>query len=136
MMRDLATLQMFNLAHFSRKPIEELRAEANAEVQAFRAGNDGFSMLFLEVLRVAEQSSNRFVSSSPVPRLAQLARSIYRDGPPVNTAPQAEKLQRAISAKTLNEIFLEIYPAHLTTPRREALASRFRYAVFATGKDR
>jgi hypothetical protein len=33
-------------------------------------------------------------------------------------------------------LLLEIDPAHLTTPRREALASRFRYAVFATGNDR
>ena len=104
MMRDSATLQMVNLARFSRKPIEELRAEAYAEIQALQTGNDGFSMLFLEVLRVAEQSSNRFVSSSPVPRLARLARSIYRDGPPANTAPQEEKLRRVVFAQTLNEM--------------------------------
>ena len=104
MMRDLATLQMSNLARLSRKPIEELQAEANAEVRAFQTGNDGFPMLFLEVLRVAEQSSNRFVEYSPVSRLARLARSIYRDGPPANTASQEEKLRRVVSAKTLNEM--------------------------------
>jgi hypothetical protein len=104
MMRDLATLQMSNLARFSRKPIEELQAEANAQVRAFQTGNDGFPMLFLEVLRVAEQSSNRFVEYSPVSRLARLARSIYRDGPPANTASQEEKLRRVVSAKTLNEM--------------------------------
>ena len=41
---------------------------------------------------------------SPVSRLARLARSIYRDGPPANTASQEEKLRRVVSAKTLNEM--------------------------------
>ena len=104
MTRDLATLQMSNMARLSRKPVEELRAEANAEAEAVQTENDDFSVLFLEVLRVAEQSSNRFVDSSPVPRLARLARSIYREGPHANTAPQEEKMRRVVSAKTLNEM--------------------------------
>jgi hypothetical protein len=48
MTRDLATLRMSNMARLSRKPVEELRAEANAEAEAVQTENDDFSVLFLD----------------------------------------------------------------------------------------